>query len=84
MMSTYSIIVPDNGHIHTASQSADGHAPEAEAMKTTELVLRSLERSMRTDVRTFSDLDVEMVEGTAGRYRVRTALDTSQNAYDYD
>jgi hypothetical protein len=64
---------------------------EAEAMKTTEELLRSLQRSFRAESRTLDELDAETLEAIVGRYRfgtlryrIRAILDSFQNLREND
>jgi len=77
-------VVIDDGE--EQSMIAGECASEAEAMKTTEELLRSLQRFFRAEARTLDELDSETLEEIVGRYRygtfryqIRALLNTFQN-----
>jgi len=84
----YTITVVMDGE-EEQSVAAGRCTAEAEAMETTEELLRSLQRSIRVKTRTLDELDAETLEAIVGRfrygtlrYRLRTLLDTFQNTQD--
>jgi predicted RNA-binding protein with PIN domain len=82
-------VVIDDGE--EQSMIAGECTSEAEAMKTTEELLRSLQRSFRAESRTLDELDAETLEAIVGRYRfgtlryrIRAILDSFQNLREND